>query len=82
MAPADLARLGVQEGTEVILSTACATLRVPVVAMPDVTCGTIVVPHGIATMNVNMLLPSGLAQLEPLSGQHWMTGIPVRVTPA
>jgi anaerobic selenocysteine-containing dehydrogenase len=81
-APADLARLGVRNGAEVILSTACTSLRVPVAAVPEVMCGTVVIPHGIATMNVNALIPSGPAHLEPLSGQHWMTGIAVRATPA
>lgn len=82
LAPADLARLGLVNGAEVLLSTVSATLRVPVVAVPEVACGTIVVPHGIAEMNVNALIPSGPDRLEPLSGQHFMTGIPVRITPA
>jgi hypothetical protein len=30
---------------------------------------------------VNALIPTGIAMIEPLSGQHRMTGIPVRVTP-
>jgi hypothetical protein len=33
-------------------------------------------------MNVNALIPSGATQLEPLSGQHRMTGIAVQVTVA
>ena len=81
MAPEDLRRLGVTEGAEVLLATAQGTLRVPVVAKPETTCGTVIVPHGIVTMNVNELIPSGPGQIEPLSGQHWMTGIPVRITP-
>lgn len=82
LAPADLARLGVANGADIWLSTESATLRIPVVAVPAVACGTVVVPHGIAELNVNALIPSGPDRLEPLSGQHVMTGIPVRITPA
>jgi hypothetical protein len=32
-------------------------------------------------MNVNALIPTGVTMLEPLSGQHRMTGIAVQVTP-
>ena len=42
--------------------------------------GTVVVPHGVPGMNVNALMPSGVTHLEPLSGQHHMTGIAVQVT--
>ena len=41
---------------------------------------TVVVPHGVPGMNVNALLPTGVEMLEPISGQHFMTGIAVRVT--
>jgi hypothetical protein len=30
-------------------------------------------------MNVNAVIPTGAAHLEPLSGQHYMTGIVVQV---
>jgi hypothetical protein len=41
---------------------------------------TVVVPHGVPGMNVNALLPTGVEMLEPVSGQHFMTGIAVHVT--
>jgi len=41
-----------------------------------------VVPHGVPGMNVNALMPTGMTMLEPLSGQHRMTGIAVQVTVA
>jgi hypothetical protein len=50
-------------------------------AVAEVVPGTIVVPHGVPAANVNAILPTGSAMLEPLSGQHRMTGIPVRVIP-
>jgi hypothetical protein len=41
----------------------------------------VVVPHGLPNANVNALIPSGVEMLEPLSGQHRLTGIPVQVSP-
>jgi formate dehydrogenase len=80
-APLDLLALGLPEGGEVRLQTASATLCLPAVPRAEVARGTVVVPHGLPEANVNALIPSGLAMLEPVSGQHHMTGIPVRVTP-
>lgn len=82
LAPTDLAALGVPEGGELLLHTASATLRVPAVPVPGIPQGTVVVPHGVPGMNVNALMPTGVTMLEPLSGQHRMTGIAVQVTPA
>jgi hypothetical protein len=42
----------------------------------------VAVPHGVPGMHVNALMPSGALQLEPLSGQHQMTGIAVEVNVA
>jgi formate dehydrogenase len=81
MAPADCVALGLGSSSEVVLQTAGATLQVPVVPVAEVLPGTVVLPHGIAAANVNALIPTGITMIEPLSGQHRMTGIPVRVTP-
>jgi formate dehydrogenase len=81
MAPADCARLGLSSGSVIMLQTASATLQVPVLAVADVSAGTVVLPHGLPSVNVNALIPTGLDMLEPISGQHRMTGIPVQVTP-
>ena len=80
LAPADLAALGVPEGGDILLHTTSATLQMPAVPVSGVSPGTVVVPHGVPSMNVNALMPSGVTQLEPLSGQHHMTGIAVQVT--
>jgi len=80
LAPADLAALGAPEGGDILLHTASATLQMPSVPVSGVSPGTVVVPHGVPGMNVNALMPSGVTQLEPLSGQHRMTGIVVQVT--
>jgi hypothetical protein len=79
-APADLCALGVPIGGALLLHTTSATLRVSAVPMSGVPPKTVVVPHGVPGMNVNALLPTGMEMLEPISGQHFMTGIAVRVT--
>jgi formate dehydrogenase len=79
LAPDDLARLGLPQGGDVVLETTGASLHVSAIPSPDVRCGLVVVPHGVPGMNVNALIPSGATMLEPLSGQHRMTGMPVRV---
>jgi len=81
MALADCATLGLRSGSEILLHTAQATLRVPVRPRADVAPGTVVLPHGLAMANVNALIPTGLEMIEPVSGQHRLTGLPVRVTP-
>jgi hypothetical protein len=63
------------------LQTASAFLQIDAVPVDEVTAGVVVVPHGLPNANVNALIPSGVEMLEPLSGQHRLTGIPVRVSP-
>ncbi len=64
------------------LKTAGGTLMGTAVPIAEVAPGLVVVPHGLPGANVNRLIPSSPDRLEPLSGQHWMTGIPVAVTAA
>lgn len=81
MAPSDLARLGLEDGADVTLHTETGELTMPVRARDGVAPGTVVVPHGELEVNVNELLPSGAAHIEPLSGMLHMTGVPVEVRP-
>jgi hypothetical protein len=80
MAPPDLVALGVPAGGQLLFQTASARLHMPTVPDSSVAPGTVVVPHGIPGMNVNALIPTGVAMLEPLSGQHCMTGLTVQVS--
>ncbi|ETX02899.1 MAG: hypothetical protein ETSY2_34595 [Candidatus Entotheonella gemina] len=80
-APDDLRALGLPQGGHVRLQTAGGTLSIMAMPMDDVEPGLVVVPHGLPGVNVNGLIPSSPALLEPLSGQHVMTGIPVQVIP-
>jgi formate dehydrogenase len=82
MAPTDLVALGMPAGGKLLFQTASARLHMPTVPDSGVLPGTVVVPHGVPGMNVNALIPTGVAMLEPLSGQHYMTGISVQVSPA
>ncbi len=79
--PADLQALGLPQGGQVRLQTTGGALSIMATPIADVAPGLVVVPHGLPGVNVNGLIPSSPDRLEPLSGQHWMTGIPVRVTP-
>lgn len=82
LAAPDLAALHIPPGGAVRLCTAAASLIIPAIAVPGVMPGTVVVPHGIPGLNVNALIPSGREWLEPLSGQHVMTGIAVQISAA
>ena len=53
----------------------------PVLAVTGVPQGIVVIPHGVPGLNVNALIPTGVTMLEPLSGQHQMTGIAVQIMP-
>jgi hypothetical protein len=81
LAPTELAALGVPTGGEILVQTTSTTLRMPVLAVNGVPQGIVVIPHGVPGLNVNALIPTGVTMLEPLSGQHQMTGIAVQVTP-
>jgi hypothetical protein len=77
MSPEDLARLELTSGDEIMLKTDQASLKLPVKAMAEVTVGTCVVLHGLPGSSVNALIPSGIERIEPVSGQHRLTGIRV-----
>ncbi len=81
LSPDDLQALGLPEGGDVRLQTAGGEFTIKAAPIANVAPGLVVVSHGLPGANVNGLIPSSLDRLEPLSGQHWMTGIPVQVTP-
>jgi anaerobic selenocysteine-containing dehydrogenase len=81
LSPDDLQAIGLPEGGHVQLQTASGTLSIMATPRADIAPGLVVVPHGLPGVNVNGLIPSSLERIECLSGQHWMTGIPVRVIP-
>jgi formate dehydrogenase len=94
--PDDAARLGLTEGSFADVSTAVATVRVPVRVLPDLMPGTVALPHGwghqhatglsvaskTAGVNVNLLAADGPDRIERLSGMAHLTGFVVDVRPA
>ena len=91
--PDDAAARGLRDGDAAELSTATATVRVPVKLLPDLMPGTVALPHGwghqhakglstsgqSAGVNVNLLPADGPEALDALSGMARLTGIPVEV---
>jgi anaerobic selenocysteine-containing dehydrogenase len=91
--PADAAAHGLAEGDVADVSSATATVRLPVRLLDDLMPGTVALPHGwghqhatgltVASrargVNVNLLAADGPDRLEPLSGMAHLTGIPVDV---
>ena len=94
--PADAARIGVADGQLADVSTAVATVRLPVKLLADLMPGTVALPHGwghqhatglsIASrtwgVNVNLLAADGPGGIERVSGMAHLTGFPVTVRPA
>jgi formate dehydrogenase len=94
--PEDAARLGLADGALADVSTDTATVRVPVRLLPDLSPGTVALPHGwghqhaaglsVAArkggVNVNLLAADGPDRLEPVSGMSHLTGFVVDVVPA
>ena len=77
MSPADLNQLNCQE---IRIANAEGVIQLAVKPKEEVSQGTIVVPHGLPTLNINTLFPSGMDEVERVSGNHQMTGIPVVVS--
>ena len=94
--PQDAAQIGVGDGDIVDVTSATATVRLPVALLDDLMQGTVALPHGwghqharglgvaskTAGVNVNLLAADGESALERLSGMAHLTGIPVTVAPA
>ena len=94
--PDDAARLGLADGDDADVSTAVATVRLPVRLLADLMPGTVALPHGwghqhavglsVASrtrgVNVNLLAADGPGRLEAVSGMAHLTGFVVDVVPA
>lgn len=94
--PEDAARIGVRDGELADVTSATATVRVPVRLLDDLAPGTVALPHGwghqharglsvaskTSGVNVNLLAADGPDALERVSGMAHLTGIPVDVRPA
>ena len=79
MHPDDLTTHGLASGSLVVLCTEAGELQVRVQAHTDVAPGTVVMPHGVQGASLNDVLPGGPENVERISGQAVMTGIPVVV---
>ena len=79
MSAADMKNLGIPDGGRVCVRSEAGELTIRARPNDGVMRGAIVVPHGLQGVNVNAIIPSGPDRAERLSGQHWMTGIPVRI---
>jgi formate dehydrogenase len=95
MHPDDAARAGLKEGGLADVSSATATVRVPVKLLSDLMPGTVALPHGwghqdsktgVASkttgVNVNLLAADGPDRIERVSGMAHLTGFLVDVRPA
>jgi len=94
--PDDAARIGIADGQLADVSTAVATVRLPIRLLADMMPGTVALPHGwghqhatglsIASrtrgVNVNLLAADGPGCIERVSGMAQLTGFPVTVRPA
>lgn len=91
--PEDAARLGVDAGDRVRARNPFGEIEVEVAVDAGLMKGVVAMPHGGGFAgspalryaaerpgeNVNRLLPHGPGSFEPLSGQAFMTGIPVEI---
>lgn len=95
MHPEDLEAQGLQEKDLVDVSSATATVRLPVRALADLTRNTVALPHGwghqsshlsvakkTKGVNVNILVADGPDGIDKISGMAHLTGIPVSVVKA
>ncbi len=94
--PTDAERAGLADGDLADVTSATATVRVPVRLLDDLMEGVCALPHGwghqhatglsVASrttgVNVNLLAASGPGAVDPASGMSHLTGIPVEVGPA
>lgn len=79
LAAEDLRRIGVDGGGRIEIGTSAGTAVLDAVPEAGMSPGTVCIPHGLEALNVNALIPSGVAAVEPASGQHRMTAVSVEV---
>ena len=91
----DAADLHIADGEVVQVISPYGRISVPVTATKDIVSGVIAIPHGwghhgsggwqvanrAGGANVNLLTSTAPADIEPLAGMAWLTGVLVRVTP-
>jgi anaerobic selenocysteine-containing dehydrogenase len=96
MHPEDATTLGLAEGALADVTTAAATIRLPVRLLPDLMPGTVAVPHGwghqhavglsVASkttgVNVNLLALDGPENLDRISGMAHLSGFNVEIVAA
>ncbi len=96
MHPDDAKACGLAEGDLADVSSATATVRLPVRILHDLMPGSVALPHGwghqharglsvasrTAGVNVNLLAADGPEGVERISGMARLTAIPVEVRPA
>lgn len=96
MHPEDASALGLVEGGYADVSTAAATVRIPVKLHKELMRGTVAIPHGwghqhatglsvankTTGVNVNLLALDGPENLESVSGMAHLSGFNVDITPA
>jgi anaerobic selenocysteine-containing dehydrogenase len=91
--PNDAARLGVDDGGQAVVSSAAGSIEAPVEVTEDIMPGVVSIPHGwghdaqgvrmgvaSAHAGVNSNVLSDESQVEPLSGNAVLNGIPVEVS--
>ncbi len=93
--PDDAEKLGLKPGDLADVSSATATVRVPIKTLKELMPGTAALPHGwghqsskmlvaqkTKGVNVNILAADGPEKIDKISGMAHLTGIPVEIKPA
>jgi len=80
LAPEDLESLGIGDGDPIEIRTDAGQMIFTAAADDGLKPGTVAIPHGLPGASINDLIPAD--RIDPLSGQLWMSGLRVDVTPA
>jgi anaerobic selenocysteine-containing dehydrogenase len=76
----DMRELGIDDGGAIDIEGPAGKLRIVARAHEGLAARTIVVPHGIPELNINVVIPAGPQNVERCSGMLTLTGIMARVT--
>ncbi len=79
LSPDELERQGLAEGDRMALRVGERSLELPVAADPGLASGTVSVTHGTIGGSVNDLIDASAGRIDPMSGQLWMSAVPVRL---
>jgi anaerobic selenocysteine-containing dehydrogenase len=93
--PADAAAIGAEDGAVIRVTSPNGAIELPVVLTDEVSEGVVAIPHGWGHrggwrranqaadggggVNVNLLMSSDPADVEPMAGMAQLTGIPIRL---